>query len=166
MLLPDTSDVAELLQARTQPSIGGGDDTGDFSAYTTPTAALVTSMIAKAGRAVYAVLGSWDDLTDADLQTAILDLVTVRAAAGVEFSLQPASASADQSTYKTLMETYAADLKRLTDAKRETAGGGSIAGVGMLPRASGLDADTTIYPVTPGEPYPWPWYPAASADRW
>lgn len=143
-MLPSTADVAALTRTRTQPRVGGGADTGDFTAFTVPTAAQVDVLIARAGRAVEAVLGTLDRVTEdapagISLAGAIRDLIAVRAAAELERSYFGSTGD----MYKSLVDQYDGDLKRLTEAMREYGVDGTMdAGDGLLPMASGLDECT------------------------
>ena len=148
LMLPTTADVASLTRTRTQPRVGGGVDTGDFTEFTAPTATQVELLIARAGRAVEAVLGTLDRVAETtpagvSLAGAIRDLIAVRAAAELERSYFGAASD----MYKSLMDQYDGDLKRLTESMREYAADGTPdAGMGLLPMASGL-IDEPVVPV-------------------
>lgn len=148
MELPETSSVAALLLARTKPRIGGGEDTGDFSEFTRPTAVEVSAAIARAGRLVRGVIGDFDHLAaaDPDLFESVLDLIALRAAAEVERSLNPSAARQNDSVARELAQQFDADMRRIETAVSETgSGGSSIAGDGVMPAASGLeDAPTAV----------------------
>lgn len=146
-MLPVTLDVANLLTARTQPRLGGGEDTGDFTEHTVPNADAVDAWIEKAGRYVGIQLGDYSDIETANpgLYASILDVIALRAAADVERSYRPEQARGQGSLAEQLREQFAVDLKHVTQAVREYRSSGSIAsGEGSLPLASGIEDDADI----------------------
>ncbi len=116
-------------------------DTETFTADTRPTADQVTNLIERSGRCVYAVIGSYDDLEEADpdLFGAVLDVITTRAAAEVEISYFPETTDT-QASQTVLDRRYEADLKRLEQALRERRSSGSVTpGDAMLPMGGSMD---------------------------
>lgn len=144
MALPTTAEVASLLRTRTTTrlDLGGGPDTGDFSASTVPTAAQVEMIIQRVDRIVRVVIGDYDTLADPTLLGAIRDVIALGAAAEVEESYQPeATAASANSIGQIRRRQFEADLKRLEMGVIEhTSGGANVAGSGLVPRATGLDA--------------------------
>lgn len=143
-MLPSTADVAALTSVRTQPKIGGGADTGDFTTHTVPTAAKVSELIEKSGRFVRLEIGDYADLAAShpDLFAAILDVIATRAASLVERSYRPEQAGGSGSLYEGLRDQAAADLKTVTQSMREVRSSGRVSpGEGCLPLATGLEAE-------------------------
>lgn len=123
-LSPSIDDVATKVLARTRTPSGRG--TGTFTDVTNPTATQVQRMIDAVAVRVLATVGpgfdsgrvigqdlAGDDLTLGDL---VRDTIAAGAAAQVELSLEPESASSADSAYNQLRQEFLDGLQLLRDS--------------------------------------------------
>jgi hypothetical protein len=144
---PTTAEVAKLIRARTKDKYG--NEVGDFTADTEPTADEATGLIAEAVDEIASAVGpDVPDGPDPDdpetLRRMTKRVVSLLAAANVELSYFPEQAGQAGSAYQRLMERIDGRSSKdsgmrgtLLEAVAEAGGGGSgqsVAGPDDLPQ--------------------------------
>lgn len=114
---PTTADVAALLTARTVDS--SGEEVGDFTSGTRPTATQVDALIAQSAALVSSITGG-QDLPAGVSQEAIKSLVALRAAMSAELSYFPEQVGTDSSPFQFLQSMYRDEFERVTSAVDRT----------------------------------------------
>lgn len=114
--LPDPSDVAALIPARTFDS--SSDQVGAFTANTRPTVGEVQTYINQAGNEVGARLGQ--EIEDDTKRAYARELVALRAAMAVEIGYRPEQSNPDDSAYERLRELYETGLAALIQMLPDT----------------------------------------------
>ena len=112
--LPDGSDVAALIRARTKDP--DGRELGAFTDRTRPTAGQVDELVSMAAQAVHARIG-WT-IPD-DRQEEARRLIALRAALNIELSYFPEQVTSGRSAYEPLKELYDEGIAAMLDALRD-----------------------------------------------
>jgi len=106
--LPVTADVGAILRARTVDA--NGNELGDFTSATRPTATEVTNLILQASRDVEAQLGTLPSSTQ--VQDMGKHLIALKTAMLVEISYFPEQVGTGRSPYEQLRQMFEDELKR------------------------------------------------------
>jgi hypothetical protein len=115
--LPEPSDIASLLRARTY--LDSGEQEGEFTEETRPTEAQVATLINSAANEVAARLGQ--EIEDETIKAYARNIVAIRTAMSIELSYFPEQADEDATTvYKELKSLYESELANLLDMLPDT----------------------------------------------
>lgn len=133
-ITPTTAQVAALIPHRTRD--GDGQQPGQFTDRTTPTAAHVATEIVRAARLVSLSLGSPYTEWDGNLLDAAKDVVAARVALEIERAYYGDGSSPDDAPLDQLGRRYAEDLAALqATARNNQLGGNRIHSIRQIPAA-------------------------------